>query len=253
MKQFNLSFFRPAFQSLRDQFRAIIHANLGGFGTPQQQLLQDPHHTFRRQRSVHFDPQRFPIEIIYHIQCLKSPAITERIAHEIQRPSVIGLSRHCQDLGGSSRQAFFGLSVQMQGQFTVHAADPLVVPAVTLVSQVIAHLATAPARLAVSQLAQFLGNLWIVLFSRLVAIGTAVQVHGSTRPAFTQAMLFDHILHQLTPFIYLESFFSMMSLSTSCSRLKLAYICFRRRFSSSNSFIRFSSLTLMPAYLAFHL
>jgi hypothetical protein len=33
----------------------------------------------------------------------------------------------------------------------------------------------------------------------------------------------------------LREFFSMMSFSTSCSRLKFAYICFKRRFSSSSS------------------
>src|SRR5215208_113173 len=141
----------------------------------------------------------------------------------------------------------------MQCHGSVHSADPLVVPDVSLVSQIVSHLATAPARLPICQLAQFLENGLIGDFLWLVAIGTATYLHRATRLAFTQPELLNGITGQLTSFPYLESFFSIISFSTSCSRLRFAYICFKRRFSSSSSFIRFTSLMLIPPYLAFHL
>src|SRR5512141_287072 len=123
----------------------------------------------------------------------------------------------------------------------------------SLVPQIIGHLVTAPARLLRCQLAQLLNNGFIGGFLRLVAVGAPTDMDRPTRLAFTQSKLIDRILSQLSLLGYLESFFSMMSFSTSCSRLRFAYICFNRRFSSSNSFIRFTSLTLIPPYFAFHL
>src|SRR5215208_4000906 len=142
----------------------------------------------------------------------------------------------------------------MQCHGSVHSADALVVPGMSLVSQIICHLATTPARLFVSQLLQLFCDRFI-FFSSLgrVTICTTAHLHRATSLSFTQPEFLDCITNQLTSFPYLESFFSIISFRTSCSRLRFAYICFRRRFSSSSSFIRFTSLMLIPPYLAFHL
>src|SRR6185503_8674812 len=144
-------------------------------------------------------------------------------------------------------------SLQMQCHRPVHSADAFVVPRLPLVSQIIGHLVTAPTRLLLCQLAELLDNGFIGGFLCLVAIGTTTDLDRATRLSFAQPKFRDRIAGQLTSLCYLESFFSMMSFSTSCSRLRFAYICFRRRFSSSSSFIRFTSLILIPPYLAFHL
>src|SRR6266498_3901191 len=141
----------------------------------------------------------------------------------------------------------------MQCQRSVHSADPFVVPRVSLVSQIIAHLATAPARLLVCQLLQLLGNGLIHRSLGLVPMRTTAHLNRSTGLSFAQSKFCNRITGQLASLFYLESFFSMISFSTSCSRLKFAYICFNRRFSSSSSFIRFTSLMLIPPYFAFHL
>src|ERR1044071_1965971 len=103
----------------------------------------------------------------------------------------------------------------MQCHGPVHSADPLMVPSMSLVSQIVSHLVTAPARLPVCQLAQFLGNGLIGDFLCLGAIGTPTHLHRATSLSFTQPKFFDRIAGQLTSFPYLESFFSMISFSTS--------------------------------------
>src|SRR6185503_7839911 len=103
------------------------------------------------------------------------------------------------------------------------------------------------------QLLQLLGN-WLIHRSLgLVPMRTTTHLNRSTGLSFAQSEFCNRITSQLTSFPYFESFFSIISFSTSCSRLKFAYICFRRRFSSSSSFILFTSLMLIPPYLAFHL
>src|SRR6266498_3111702 len=141
----------------------------------------------------------------------------------------------------------------MQRHGSVHSADPFVVPRVSLVSQIICHLGTAPARLPVRQLLQFFCDRFISCAFGLVPMRTTAHLHRSTSLSFTQSEFCNRITSQLTSLFYLKSFFSMISFSTSCSRLRFAYICFKRRFSSSNSFIRFTSLMLIPPYFAFHL
>src|SRR5512132_951982 len=108
----------------------------------------------------------------------------------------------------------------MQCHRSVHSADPFMVPDVSLVSQIVCHLATTPARSTLCQLAQFLGNGLIGDFLWLVAIGTTTDLHGTTRLSFTHSKFLHCITSQLTSFPYLESFFSIISFSTSCSRLR---------------------------------
>ena len=75
----------------------------------------------------------------------------------------------------------------MQRHASVYSADPFVIPDMSLVAQIIGHLVTAPARLLLCQLAQFLDNGLIGDFLWLVAIGTAAHLHRATRLAFTQS------------------------------------------------------------------
>src|SRR5688572_9798399 len=95
----------------------------------------------------------------------------------------------------------------MQCHCSVHSADPFVVPSMSLVSQIIAHLATTPARLPVCQLAEFLDNRLICCFLWLVAIDTTTHLHCPTCLSLTQSKFRNCITGQLTSLCYLESFF----------------------------------------------
>ena len=96
----------------------------------------------------------------------------------------------------------------MQRHRSVHSADPLVVPDMPcLVSQIIGHFATTPARLPVSQLAELLDNGFIGGFLCLVAIGTATDLDRATCLSLTQPKFCNRIAGQLPLLSYLESFF----------------------------------------------
>src|SRR6185436_72643 len=135
----------------------------------------------------------------------------------------------------------------------VHPANSLVVPKMTMIPQVVGHLFAAPAWLAFCQSLQVLHNFMVIGFLGSIAIGATIQVYGPAGSPLTQTMLIHQAGRQLAALFHSQSFFSIISLRASCSRLKFAYISFKRRFSSSNSFRRFNSLTDMPLYLAFHL
>jgi len=62
-----------------------------------------------------------------------------------------------------------------------------------LVSQVICHLATTPAWVALGQLAKLCSNLRIFRYPGGDTKRTAIETHRSTRSAFTQSMGFDGI------------------------------------------------------------
>jgi hypothetical protein len=111
------------------------------------------------------------------------------------------------------------VAMQIQVQFSVDSANALVIPVMPLVSQIVGHLLAALAALPLCQLAQHLHDLGLLIALGYVAMYGPIQAHGLARTPFTQ----------------------------------FAYIYLRRRFSSSNSFIRFGSLMLISRYLALHL
>jgi len=63
----------------------------------------------------------------------------------------------------------------------------------TLISQIVGHLSATPTWLMLSQLLQFLDDLLIIYFLRLITIGAAVQVHRPTGLSLAQPTLTHHI------------------------------------------------------------
>jgi len=85
---------------------------------------------------------------------------------------------------------------------TVNSSDALVVPAITLISQVIGHLSAAPTWLTLCQLVKFLDDLVIICFLGLIAIGAAMQVHRSTGLSLTQTAFVHYVFCQLAPLFH---------------------------------------------------
>src|SRR5437867_9353402 len=95
----------------------------------------------------------------------------------------------------------------MQCHRSVHSVDPLVVPGMPLVSQIVGHLATAPTRLPVGQLLQLLCDGLICTSLCLVAIRTTTHLHRATSLSFAQFKFLDCVPSQFPSFLYFESFF----------------------------------------------
>jgi hypothetical protein len=79
VEQIDVFLLCPALQPLGVQLWTVIHANVRGLASPIQQLLQQPHHPFRWEGGVQFNPKCFMIEVIDHIQSPKHPAIGQSI------------------------------------------------------------------------------------------------------------------------------------------------------------------------------
>lgn len=85
-------FFCPVLQPVRDQFRTIIDADLRWAASPGDQGFQNTNNTFRRQGSVHFNPQDFPVEVIQDIQRAKGSATGQAgVKIGAECPEIIGL------------------------------------------------------------------------------------------------------------------------------------------------------------------
>lgn len=140
--------------------------------------------------------------VINNVQSMNGSAIGKTVTHKIQGPSQVGLHWHpkCQCSPGS--QSLLWFSVQIQCQITVNPSNSLVVPTMTLVSQVVGHLSTAPTWLAFCQLLQLLHNFVISCFPGLVAIGTAMHVYRPTGLPLAQPASVHYVFCQLTPLFH---------------------------------------------------
>ncbi|HAC16035.1 MAG TPA: hypothetical protein DCE78_08850 [Bacteroidetes bacterium] len=73
-----------------------------------------------------------PIAFINHIQCSEWPAVVKRIAHEIQRPSLIDINRANQRLGWAGENPLLGSALHVQPHFAVHPMHALMVKTVSI-------------------------------------------------------------------------------------------------------------------------
>ena len=81
------------------------------------------------------------------------------------------------------------------------------IPGMPFISQIIGHFATAPARLPVCQLAQFLDNEFIGASLFLVAKNTTTELDRATGLSLTHSKFLNGIAGEFPLFLYLESFF----------------------------------------------
>src|SRR4030095_13503270 len=130
--------------------------------------------------------------------------------------------------------------------------DALVVPTMAHPTQTLEQLTEALLWSLPGQLQQQFDDWAIRIRSRLVVIDRALQTNGITSAPFTQPMLCSQCHHQRPLRGRLQSFFAITSFSARFSSNRSADICFKRRFSSSNSRSRLMSEACMPPYFDFH-
>ncbi len=131
--------------------------------------------------------------------------------------------------------------------------NSIMIPSISLISQIVSHLSKSPARFPFGQNLQLLPYFTISGLFCLVAISRSADIQQITGLSFAEIVFHHSILCQFAALSNCYSFFSIISFSTVSSRLRSAYICFNFRFSSSSSFNRLREEASMPPYLAFHL
>src|SRR5574340_1429381 len=171
--------------------------------------------------------------------------------HEVHRPDLVDRARHCQRLRLLAHDALPRLDPEVQFQLPVNAIDALVVPAEPLhIAQVQEAQTEAPVLLVVGQPHKPVGNhrilvrqRWLVAVTGLAdgEIGTGLP--NARAPGFHRPS--GHLSAQRWPY----HFFASASLRMSALICDSAYIFFRRRFSSSSSFMREIIEASMPPYL----
>ena len=86
----------------------------------------------------------------------------------------------------------------------------------------------------------------LIVLSGPICHSAAACSEQATRLAGVAGAFLAHLFYDAPLLARLQSFFSMMYLAVSSSMARLAYILFKRAFSSSNSLIRFSSEASIP-------
>ena len=130
--------------------------------------------------------------------------------------------------------------------------DPLVIPVVSAAAQRLEELAEAELRLLLCQFRERLDYLLVTLRPRAIAIDGTPKPDGSTGLPLAQPVLLLQLIGKLAPLSQSQSFFAITSFSARFSNDRSAYICLRRRFSSSSSRSRLMSEASMPPYFDFH-
>ena len=127
------------------QFGTVIHAYAGRPTKATDQVPEHPNHSIALEGVIRLNEQYLPVVIVDHIEGTELSAAFQRIAHEVNAPSVRELLRYIQCLLCSCRQALFALATQRQPKFSVHSVQPLVVnPFSAVADSVVAFPKTFP-------------------------------------------------------------------------------------------------------------
>src|SRR4028119_1291881 len=120
----------------------------------------------------------------------------------------------------------------------------------SIFTQTVVNFPKPPTRMSVGKFFYGLLDCLIGFLQRLIALHPARELNNTTGLTFTQPLINEFKTNQSLigrP----HYFFGNTSLMAWFSKLKSAYICFKPRFSSSNSFSRVNSDTCIPPYLDF--
>ena len=121
------------------------------------------------------------------------------------------------------------------------------VPYKTLSSDSVIALPKTNSRMFFNQCTELINDCFISFRLLFILLCTSRQPYCFTCLTLAYPLFFNHVLSQATFFIRRYSFFATASFKASCTRLKLAYIRFKRLFSSSSSLTLLSSFTSNPA------
>jgi len=65
----------PVSQRDSDELWAVVCSQLEGIAADSGYALKHPHHSFSGQAEINFDPERFPVEVVDHIESAKATTI----------------------------------------------------------------------------------------------------------------------------------------------------------------------------------
>ena len=119
---------RPLLHRVRQEFRAVVAAELAWPTVDGTQLLEHGDDAHARQRHIDFDGERFAIPLVQDVEPAIGATRVERVAHEIHRPRVVQSRRRREREHVAFRQALLGASRLIEAQRAVHAVDALVIP-----------------------------------------------------------------------------------------------------------------------------
>jgi hypothetical protein len=147
ISQLNRPLGTPGHEPFGNQFRAIVEPNGLRLASPSHDLLEYAHHSFGRQRCIHFDGQPFSHAFVQDIQGAKPSASVEGVAHEIHGRYDIRLRDDHERLAEAVREPLLRPPWQVQPELSVHAPQPLVIPAMSVEPESVTTLPEAPATL----------------------------------------------------------------------------------------------------------
>jgi len=88
----------PLGKGVGDHLRAVIQAYCVRRPIAVDQAAQDPNQACRRDGHAHLNGQALPVRFVDHVQRAESSAAIERVMHEVQRPTAVGLRGQVQQL-----------------------------------------------------------------------------------------------------------------------------------------------------------
>lgn len=97
----------PVLQGLADELGPVVHAQALGRAVALGQCLQQTHDAGGGQGEIHLQPQHLAVPILDDIERAEAPSISQRVAHEIHRPALVGPFGHLQRLLDPVGQAPF--------------------------------------------------------------------------------------------------------------------------------------------------
>src|SRR6267143_3499451 len=248
---------RPLVHRLADELRPVVHLNRFRIAPLLRHFFQPPHHARSGQRTVHFDPRRFPREPVHQIQRAKWPPARQTVPGEVHRPELILPCGQHQRHPRCGPKSFAFLAPHRQSFLPVDPIHPLVVhhplrsAVLLLPPQHFMHPPVPEARTLARNFPQSRSQCRIVPFPPSIAATPSVHSQQPTGAPLAQPGFFAHDSYRFSLRRWAYHFFDSTTFSASMSSACCATIFFSRPFSSSSCRSRRASFTSNPPYLVF--
>src|ERR1051325_1312240 len=250
--EFHAVLLSPLIESVADELRTVVADDAARIGVTNRSLpVEKTSDSMATDRGVDRYDQRFSAVIVDDIEHAQLSSISQRVGYEVHRPSDVRRDGN----GGrhtSSRQPLARPLSHTQPRFPIDPVDALVIHHHSFPPQLPIQTPVAVPRVLCGKLAHpLLQRLAAVPFA-LVAMGCSPDAHKPAAPPFAHPMCLLQKANDVASCRRLHHFRLTTSFSARLSSVNSATMCFRRRFSSSNSRSRRACDTSMPPYFAFH-
>lgn len=186
--------FAPELQTDRDEFRAVVQPDGARLASPLANAFKRFDHPSCGKGCIDFDIEQFSIELVDNVEQAVTPAVPERIAHEVHRPDMVRSFEFLQRCLDPFGQPLLRLSADVETQLPIDAINPFVVPFISGVTDTQKQLSKPISRVLLGKVVQDVDDLLIVTFFGLIVKRTAIEVQCCTRLTDTQIVLCLEIL-----------------------------------------------------------